>query len=214
MERCVFEPYSPYSFLEQMPPHPTFTFREELTREERIAVAGYQDMGFIQHKWDVVPPEPAHPNCSVINSFLRFVEFREGLSDADYDVCLELISLIDSAILKSVIHEELTVIRGLSNPGWFDSFTEKSIISDDAFGSFSLSPDAACRYAGLNAAGQKVLVTYDLPAGSHALYMGKKEEEMLLPRGMQYVVDEIDYVKPGLLDDTYEAKVYIFKGGT
>ena len=61
MERCVFEPYSPYSFLEQMPPHPAFTFREELTREERIAVAGYQDMGFIQHKWDVVPPDADHP---------------------------------------------------------------------------------------------------------------------------------------------------------
>lgn len=37
---------------------------------------------------------------------------------------------------------------------------------------------------------------------------------MLLPRGMMYRVDEIDYVKPGLLDDAYEAKVYILKGGT
>ena len=214
MERCVFEPYSPYSFLEQMPPHPAFTFRDELTQEEREAVAGYQDMGFIQHKWDVVPPEPAHPNCSVINSFLRFVEFREELSDADYDVCLELISLIDSAIQKSVINEDLMVIRGLSDSRWFEPYQEDSTFSDFAFGSFSLSPDSACRYAGLNPVGQKVLVTYDLPAGSHALYMGKKEEEMLLPRGMRYIVDEIDYVKPGLLDSEYEAKVYILMEDT
>lgn len=214
MDWYVSEPYSPYSFLEQMPPHPAFTFRDELTQEEREAVAGYQDMGFVQHKWDVTPPDANHPNCSVINSFLRFAEFREELSDADYDVCLELISLIDSAIQKSVIKEDLTVIRGLSDTRWFETFREKSIISDFAFGSFSLSPDAACRYAGLNTAEQKVFVTYDLPAGSHALYMGQKEEEMLLPRGMVYRVDEIDHAKPGFLDPEYEAKVYILKEGT
>ena len=214
MERYVAEPYEPYSFLEQLPPHPAFTFREELTREERIAVAGYQDMGFIQHKWDVSPPEPAHPNCSVINSFLRFADFRDSLSDTDYDVCLELIALIDSAIQKSVIREKLMVIRGLSDSKWFDPFIVHSTFSDDAFGSFSLSPDSACRYAGLNSAGQKVLVMYDIPAGSHALYMGQKEEEMLLPRSRSYKVQEIDYVKPGVLDAEYEAKVYILKGGT
>lgn len=214
MERYVSEPYEPYAFLEQMPPHPAFTFREELTQEERAAVAGYQDMGFVQHNWEVTPPDRDHPNCSVINSFLRFADFREELSDADYDVCIGLIDLIDSAVQKSVIREDLLVIRGLSDPWWFEPYQEDSTFSDDAFGSFSLSPDAACRYAGLNPAGQKVLVTYNLPAGSHALYMGQKEEEMLLPRGMQYVVDEIDYVEPGFLDTEYEAKVYILKEGT
>lgn len=214
MKWVVSEPYVPYSFLEQMPLHPAFAFREELTHDERAAVAGYQDMGFLQHRWEVTPPDLKHPNCSVINSFLRFAEFREGLSDADYEVCLAVIALIDSAIEKSVIKEDLTVIRGLSDSGWFEPYQEGSIFSDFAFGSFSLSPDAACLYAGLNPAGQKVLVTYDLPAGSHALYMGKKEEEMLLPRGMKYIVDEIDYVNPGLLDAECEAKVYILKEDT
>ena len=176
-----------------------------------MAVAGYQDMGFIQHKWEVTPPDLEHPNCSVINSFLRFDDFREALSDADYDVCLELISLIDSAIQKSSIRGDLTVIRGLSNPAWFNLFEEGNRFSEDAFGSFSLSPESACGYAGLNSAGQKVLVTYVLPAGSHALYMGQKEEEMLLPRGMKYMIDEIDYVVPGNLDFEYEAKVYILR---
>ena len=88
MDWQISEPYSPYSFLEQMPPHPAFEFREELTLEERIAVAGYQDMGFLQHKWEITPPDVEHPNCSVINSFLRFADFREVLSDADYDVIL------------------------------------------------------------------------------------------------------------------------------
>ena len=178
-----------------------------------MAVAGYQDMGFIQHKWDITPPDVEHPNCSVINSFLRFDDFRETLSDADYDVCLELISLIDSAIQKSVIREDLYVIRGLSDPEWFELFRIDSTFSDDAFGSYSLSPDSACRYAGLNSAGQKVLVTYKLRAGSNALYMGKKEEEMLLPRGMSYKVNEIDHVNPGFLDALHEAKVYILKEG-
>ena len=213
MERYVSEPYEPYAFLEQMPPHPAFTFREELTREERIAVAGYQDMGFIQHKWEITPPDLEHPNCSVINSFLRFDYFREALSDADYDACTELIALIDSAIEKSVIKEDLTVIRGLSDPEWFEPFRVDSTFSDDAFGSFSLSPESACGYAGLNSHGHKVLVMYDIPAGSCALYMGQKEEEMLLPRGMSYYVDEIDDVKPGVLDEKYEAKVYILKEG-
>lgn len=205
----IREPYEPYTFLEQMPPHPAFAFREELTREERIAVAGYQDMGFLQHKWEVKPPDSEHPNCSVINSFLRFGWFRDSLSDRDYDVCLELISLIDSAIQKSEIQEELTIIRGLSNPGWFEQFQINAMFSDDAFGSFSLSPESACRYAGLNTAGEKVIVLYKLRSGSHALYMGQREEEMLLPRGMGYKVDEIDYVEPGLLDAECEAKVYI-----
>ena len=43
--------------------------------------------------------------------------------------------------------------------------------------------------------------------------MGKKEEEMLLPRGMTYHVDEIDYVEPGILDSSYEAKVYMLVEG-
>lgn len=214
MDWRLSEPYEPYVFLEQMPPHPAFTFREELTREERIAVAGYQDMGFIQHKWELTPPDLNHPNCSVINSFLRFAEFREELSDVDYDVCLELVELIDSAIHKSVIKEDLTVIRGLSDPAWFNLFEEGNRFSEDAFGSYSLSPDAACGYAGLNSALQKVLVVYDIPAGSHALYMGKKEEEMLLPRGLRYMIDEIDYAKPGFLDREYEAKVYILREET
>lgn len=214
MDWQISEPYAPYSFLEQLPPHPAFELREELTHEERMAVAGYQDMGFIQHKWEITPPDAEHPNCSVINSFLRFEDFREALSDDDYDVCLELISLIDSAIEKSVIREDLHVIRGLSDPEWFEPYHEDSTFSDDAFGSFSLSTDAACRYAGLNTSGQKVLVTYDLHAGSHALYMGQKEEEMLLPRRMKYIVDEIDYVKPGLLDTEYQAKVYILMEDT
>lgn len=214
MDWQISEPYTPYSFLEQMPPHPAFEFRGELTLEERMAVAGYQDMGFIQHKWEITPPDVEHPNCSVINSFLRFDDFRETLSDADYDVCLELISLIDSAIQKSVIREDLYVIRGLSDPEWFEPYQEDSTFSDDAFGSFSLSPESACRYAGLNSARQKVLVTYNLLAGSHALYMGKKEEEMLLPRKMKYIVDEIDYAKPGFLDTEYEAKVYILREDT
>lgn len=205
----IREPYEPYAFLEQMPPHPAFSFREELTREERIAVAGYQDMGFLQHEWEVAPPDKAHPNCSVINSFLRFGWFRDSLSDLDYDVCLTLISLIDSAIQKSEIQEELTIIRGLSNPGWFEPFQIDAMFSDDAFGSFSLSPESACRYAGLNSTGEKVIVMYKLHPGSRALYMGQREEEMLLPRGMGYKVDEIDYVEPGLLDAEYEAKVYI-----
>lgn len=211
MDWQISEPYTPYSFLEQMPPHPAFEFRDELTLEERIAVAGYQDMGFIQHKWEITPPDVEHPNCSVINSFLRFDDFREALSDSDYDVCLELIALIDSAIEKSVIRKDLTVIRGLSDPGWFEPYQEDSTFSDDAFGSFSLSPEAACRYSGLNPARQKVFVTYDLFAGSHALYMGQKEEEMLLPRKMKYIVDEIDYAKPGFLDAEYEAKIYILR---
>ena len=209
----VGEPYEPYTFLEQMPPHPAFKFREELTRDERIAVAGYQDMGFLQHRWEVTPPDLAHPNCSVINSFLRFGWFRDSLPDDDYDVCLELISLLDSAIQKSVIREELAVIRGLSDTRWFNLFEEGSTFSDDAFGSFSLSPESACRYAGLNSNREKVFVLYKLRAGSHALYMGKKEEEMLLPRGMTYHVDEIDYVEPGILDSSYEAKVYMLVEG-
>ena len=150
----------------------------------------------------------------MINSFLRFAEFRDALSDADYDVCMELISLIDSAIEKSVIREDLMVIRGLSDSGWFNLYEVGSTFSDDAFGSFSLSPDSACRYAGLNSAGQKVLVMYKLHAGSHALYMGKKEEEMLLPRNMRYKVNEIDYVSPGVIDIEYEAKVYIVREDT
>lgn len=214
MEWSVSEPYTPYSFLEQMPPHPAFEFREELTREERMAVAGYQDMGFLQHVWEITPPDLAHPNCSVINSFLRFADFREALSDCDYDTCLELIGLLDSAISKSVIRDDLTVIRGLSNPAWFNLYEEGRRFSEDAFGSYSLSPEAACRYAGLNSSLQKVLVMYNLPAGSHALYMGQKEEEMLLPRGMGYVVNEIDYAKPGFLDAVYEAKVYILREDT
>lgn len=34
MDWYVLEPYTPYSFLEQMPPHPAFEFRGEGERHE------------------------------------------------------------------------------------------------------------------------------------------------------------------------------------
>ena len=50
-----------------------------------------------------------------------------------------------------------------------------------------------------------------LEEGDKALYLGNKEEEMLVERGCEYLVDEISPVEKGVLSPVCEASVYMLR---
>lgn len=212
MDFSVSEPYSPYDYERQIPPHPAFFLREELTRDEIIALTAFQDLGVPQNRWDVTPPDLEHANCSVINAYLRDASFRKELSMNDTLQCGKLISLLDSAVEKSVVTHPLNVIRGLSDSKWFEeTYKVGMLYKEDGFGSYSLSIESAVRYAGVNKSGKQIFLARILDSGSRAVYLGRKEEEMLIRRGSEYIIDEVVEVDVGELSQTHEASVYILR---
>lgn len=212
MDFSVFEPYSPYDYELQIPPHPAFSFREELTRDEIRALTAFQDLGVPQNIWDITPPDAKHANCSVINAYLRDASFRKELSRNDMLQCGKLISLLDSAIEKSVVTHPLNVIRGLSDSAWFeDTYQVGMLYKEEGFGSYSLSIDSAVRYAGVNPSGKQVFLARVLDSGSRAVYLGEKENEMLVKRDSEYIIDEVVEVDIGELSHTHKANVYILR---
>ena len=211
MERCVSEPYSPYDYVRQTAPYPAYDVWGELTDEERDAVLSFQDLGRRQDSWSVEAPDPVHVNCSIVNSYLRFPGFAQEMSSADLRLCGELISLLDSAISKSVLPKGLNVIRGLADPRWISGFLEDDIYIESGYGSYSLSVDAAIRYAQVNSDGYMVFLARNLQSGDKALYLGEKEDEMLVGRGKEYLIDEIVSVQKGDLSPVCKSIVYILE---
>ena len=211
MERCFSEPYSPYDYVLQKASYPAYDSWGALTAAERDAVLSFQDLGSRQDLWDVCAPDLVHVNCSIVNSYLRFASFADKMSSADLRQCEELISLLDSAISKSVLPEDLNVIRGLADPRWISGLSEDDIYLEPAYGSYSLSVDAALRYARVNDDGKLVFLARTLEIGERALYLGCKEEEMLVERGCTYMIDEISPVEIGVLSPDYEASVYMLR---
>lgn len=212
MDLSVFEPYSPYDYERQIPPHPAFSLREELTKEEIRALTAFQDLGVPQNIWDIAPPDTKHANCSVINAYLRDASFRKMLSQNDILQCGKLISLLDSAIEKSTVTHPLNVIRGLGDSAWFeDTYQVGMLYKEEAFGSYSLSIESAVRYAGVNPSGKQIFLARVLDSGSHAVYLGQKEDEMLVRRGCEYIIEEVVDVAVGELSPTHKANVYILR---
>ena len=211
MERYVSEPYSPYDYVRQQAPYPAYDSWCELTDAERDAVLSFQDLGSRQDSWTVEAPDPVHVNCSIVNSYLRFPGFADKMSSADLRQCEELISLLDSAVSKSVLPEGLNVIRGLADSSWISGLSEDDVYLEPAYGSYSLSVDSALRYARVNDDGKMVFLARILEKGERALYLGCKEEEMLVERGCEYVIKEISPVDKGILSPDTEAIVYILR---
>ena len=175
MERYVSEPYSPYDYVRQNAPYPAYNSWCELTDAERDAVLSFQDLGSRQDSWTVEAPDPVHVNCSIVNSYLRFPEFRDLMSGDDVCQCEELISFLDSAVSKSVLPEGLNVIRGLADSKWVLGLSVDDTYLEPAYGSYSLSVDAACRYARVNEEDKMVFLARTLEKGERALYLGRKE---------------------------------------
>ena len=211
MQRCVSEPYEPYDYVRQRAPYPAYDTWGHLTPAEQDAVYSYQDLGSKQHVWDVKAPDDIHRTCSIINSYLRFPEFHELMSDVDVCQCEALISLLDSAVSKSVLPYRLNVIRGLANPAWISGLVEGDVYREPAYGSYSLSVDAALRYARVNEEQKIVFLARKLEKGERALYLGYKEEEMLVERGCEYTIEEVVPVKKGILSPVCEGIVYILR---
>ena len=211
MDRYISEPYSPYDYVRQRAPYPAYDSWDLLTDSGRDAVLSFQDLGSKQDSWDVCAPNQVHVNCSIVNSYLRFASFADKMSSSDLRQCKELISLLDSAISKSVLPARLNVIRGLADSKWTSQLHENETYVEDGYGSYSLSVGAALRYAQVNDEGKMVFLARKLEKGERALYLGCKEEEMLVGRGCEYLVEEVNHVEKGLLSPVCGAIVYMLR---
>lgn len=80
------------------------------------------------------------------------------MSERDVLQCERLIGCIDSAIAKSTMKQRITVIRGLADASWVDGLDVGSAYREMGYGSYSLSVDAAVRYAGVNAEKRQVFL--------------------------------------------------------
>ncbi|MBO5431101.1 hypothetical protein J5991_03555, partial [Methanocorpusculum sp.] len=172
MDWHVSEPYSPYDYIQQCAPYPSFDIWDALTGAEREALTSFQDLGSMQDVWDVEAPDESHVNCSIINSYLRFPGFREMMSAEDIHLCDSLICSLDSAIEKSVLPVRLNVIRGLFDASWTENLAVGDEYVEEGYGSYSLSPGLASGYAGVNADGRLVFFARYLDVGDTGLYLG------------------------------------------
>ena len=127
----------------------------------------------------------------------------------DKNLFWQLRDLLDSAILKSTLPEDVWVIKGLWDSGWILGISETELIADPGYGSFSLHPHIAQQYAGHNKNNERVFLTRRISHGTPALYMDAKEQEVLLPRGLQYTIQEIVHSPAGEFLPEDEALVYI-----
>lgn len=188
---CVGEPMPEY-FGCAGDVDPPYASREDLTRDEVSALFGYQDIGLPEHAWDCpLCRGELHRDCYVMNRGLRDGAFFAGLSLHDRMLFLRLRGLIDSAIAKSVLPESIAVVKGLGDSAWISEKKVGGTFTDEGYGSFSMNPQVALRYAGCNCSGERVFVVRELAAGSRALYMDAAEEEVLVGRGVRYKVVEI-----------------------
>lgn len=187
----------------------SFTDRADLTREENQALRYYQDIGNPQHNWDVeIPQDEPHKDCYVINNALRFAEFRSSLSNHDQQLVDSLIAQLDSAIAKSVTTRQAPLAKGLDNAGWIRAKKVGEYYVDDGFGSYAVTREQALKYATIQSDGARVLIYRDIEKNRNAIYMGKTEGEMLLPRSRKYVISRIWRAKRGEIFDDSDTIVY------
>ena len=186
-----------------------FTDRADLTREEKQALRYYQDIGNPQHNWDVdIPKDETHRDCYVINNALRDVGFRNSLSIHDLMLVTALTAQLDSAIEKSVTTRQAPLAKGLDNADWIRAKIVGETYTDHGFGSYSISKERAKEYAKIQLDGARVFIYRYVNSGKHAVYMGKSEQELLLPRERKYIVVDIQHELRGTLFDDSDAIIY------
>lgn len=170
-----------------------------LKPEEKDAVQHYRDVGSIPTPWTIKFTKAElgnlEPDCLVINGYLRGT--LRPLCKRDIGLVEDLIERLDSGIGKCVIGKNVTLYKGLSDINWIKNARENEMYRDLAFGSFSEDYDSATVYALPNLIGEKIYMAYlILPVSSTdiGLYIDKKENEFLLPRGISFKITSIDEI--------------------
>lgn len=141
-----------------------------------------------------------------VNEMLR----REMFTSTDPDIYVdptfrETAQLLDQALARARVPENVTVYRGMRIPRMYDMIREGMLpigqrMFDRAYISTSLSRTLAKGFANssvpdLPPSTHRILVTIDVPAGSAGAYIQKlsrgsaePEHELLLPRECRFVV--------------------------
>lgn len=188
-------------FIKQKPKsnkenHVSYKRNTTLSEFEISAISHYKDLINPQYKWDYKPviPVTVGIDCNIINGFLRGNISKKLLSNDDLKRVSKLIDLISSAINSNKTEKTLSLIKGLSNPTWIKKYKVSDIYKESAFGSYTTSKTIAKNYAMEWKRGKPTYLSLELLEGSRALYLGKEENEWLLPKNMIFSIDDIvDY---------------------
>lgn len=182
--------------------------RTDLSDDIVAAIIGYRDLGVNSVEWDVpIPPGETHHDQYVINRANRDPEFKASLSQKDLENFVRLDALITTGISMSKAEQDYVLYKGLVDPAWIEGKSVGDTILDRAVGSYSIDLSKAVRYTDVNSE-QKVFITRMLRKGEHAVYMGHKEEEMLLPKNLNGKIGKIKAYSKGEFLKDFSAKVY------
>ena len=182
--------------------------RTDLSDDIVAAIIGYRDLGVNSVEWDVpIPPGETHHDQYVINRANRDPEFKANLSQKDLENFVRLDALITTGISMSKAEQEYQLYKGLIDAGWIEAKSVGDSLSDPAVGSYSIDLNKAVRYTDANSE-QKVFIARMLRKGEHAVYMGHKEEEMLLPKNLIGKITKIRAYSKGEFLKDFSAKVY------
>ena len=185
-----------------------FSERTDLSSTEKAILAGYQDIGNPQHIWDHdIPTNERHHDCYIVNKSLRFSDFRGSLSYHDLKQVSFITKQIDAAIERSTVPKAYALFKGLEDASWILQRQVGETYEDRAYGSYSLILTKAKEYT-KDYSGLRVFIYRIISKGEHALYMGSKEEELLLPRNKKHEILQINDYEPGEFLDDLKARVY------
>ncbi len=185
-----------------------FSERTDLSFAEKAILAGYQDVGNPQHLRDHdISANERHHDCYIVNKSLLFSDFRESLSDHDCQQVSLITKHIDAAIERSTVPKAYALFKGLEDASWILQRQVGEIYEDKAYGSYSLILTKAKEYT-MDNSGLRVFLYRIISKGEHALYMGSKEEELLLPRNKIHEILQINDYEPGEFLDGLKARVY------
>ncbi|MBZ3936413.1 ADP-ribosyltransferase [Methanimicrococcus blatticola] len=170
-----------------------FLEREDLLPKEKTSIGNYQDIHFWNNQkqdWSFEIPENWVNKswCFMINSYCRDLEFRNKITVEERKEIEFNIQNIESAISKSITDKEYTLFKGLGNTDWLNGIETDRTYIEKAFGSYSLDINRALKYINTE---DPILFQLILKEKSQALYIDDSEEEILLPRNINWKIKEM-----------------------
>ncbi|MDV0444912.1 hypothetical protein MmiAt1_04600 [Methanimicrococcus sp. At1] len=171
-----------------------FYTREDLTPVEKVCIGNYQDIHFWNRQkqnWSCKIPEDMKdkPWCYMINSCCRFPNFYNERTESEKRLIDFNIKNIDAAIEKSTQDVENFIYRGVLNLNWLDNPVRGETFQENAFGSFNLKRENACKYTNSE---KPIIFRLKLKKDMKALYIDNKEYEIIRPRNIGYRIIKIE----------------------
>jgi hypothetical protein len=166
-----------------------------VTMPDSVDLVPYTERGFDEPEmaaiaWWMYPGFMA--NTSEYRGYLRASPAVEANYSPNTRIFFDYITdSLDDAENASVVHDDLTLYRGISGSYVF-TMINNSRYSDNAYASTSYDPTICLGGFGARTPdGYQNVLVMEVEQGDHALYINDEAREILIPRGTAWVVTHI-----------------------